>query len=173
MKVLDAVGLRNGPAHTEVKVSRGEAHIHNRTHARTWHAHGIHMPTLAHTSPHSHTPTRPDTAHAPTHMHFRQSTHAQVGRDEAGNPDPVLLEVNGRWHATHFQPLTDVCIGQNALDATVVAAVSCNCRTHEGEGEGKGEGEGECEGEGDGDGVAQALASAADDMWAELPRRLV
>lgn len=34
---------------------------------------------------------------------------------------PTLVEVNTRWHLTDFAPLTDACIGYNAVEETLAA----------------------------------------------------
>lgn len=36
---------------------------------------------------------------------------------------PFLVEVNTRWHLTDFAPVTDVCVGYNAVDETVSAYI--------------------------------------------------
>lgn len=35
---------------------------------------------------------------------------------------PRLIEVNGRWHAQHFRPITDRALGYDALQASIDAA---------------------------------------------------
>lgn len=34
---------------------------------------------------------------------------------------PTLVEVNTRWHLTDFAPLTDACVGYNAVEETLSA----------------------------------------------------
>lgn len=34
---------------------------------------------------------------------------------------PFLVEVNTRWHLTDFAPLTDACVGYNAVEETLSA----------------------------------------------------
>lgn len=36
-------------------------------------------------------------------------------------PTPTLVEVNTRWHLTDFGPLTDACVGYNAVEETLSA----------------------------------------------------
>lgn len=46
------------------------------------------------------------------------------GDDGIGSPErgtPVLVEVNTRWHLTDFGPLTDACVGYNAVEETLSA----------------------------------------------------
>lgn len=38
-----------------------------------------------------------------------------------GRPTPTLVEVNTRWHLTDFGPLTDACVGYNAVEETLSA----------------------------------------------------
>ena len=47
-------------------------------------------------------------------------------REDNGNasprrPTPTLVEVNTRWHLTDFGPLTDACVGYNAVEETLSA----------------------------------------------------
>lgn len=37
----------------------------------------------------------------------------------AGGGTPTLIEVNTRWHLTDFAPLTDACVGYNAVEETM------------------------------------------------------
>lgn len=47
------------------------------------------------------------------------------GGDESststGRKTPFLVEVNTRWHLTDFAPLTDACVGYNAVEETLSA----------------------------------------------------
>lgn len=46
------------------------------------------------------------------------------GDSEDGSPrcgTPTLVEVNTRWHLTDFAPLTDACVGYNAVQETLSA----------------------------------------------------
>lgn len=38
-----------------------------------------------------------------------------------GAGTPTLVEVNTRWHLTDFAPLTDACVGYNAVEETLSA----------------------------------------------------
>ena len=38
-----------------------------------------------------------------------------------GEGTPTLVEVNTRWHLTDFAPLTDACVGYNAVEETLSA----------------------------------------------------
>lgn len=38
-----------------------------------------------------------------------------------GEGTPTLVEVNTRWHLTDFAPLTDACVGYNAVEETLAA----------------------------------------------------
>lgn len=42
-------------------------------------------------------------------------------QDSRGAGTPTLVEVNTRWHLTDFAPLTDACVGYNAVDETLSA----------------------------------------------------
>lgn len=46
-------------------------------------------------------------------------THTEIMMTKQG---PRLVEVNGRWHAQHFKPITDRCLGYDALTASIDAA---------------------------------------------------
>lgn len=52
---------------------------------------------------------------------------AAAGAGEDSEPDsraagtPTLVEVNTRWHLTDFAPLTDACVGYNAVEETLSA----------------------------------------------------
>lgn len=47
---------------------------------------------------------------------------AQSGDDTSQSPGmPVLVEVNTRWHLTDFAPVTDACVGYNAVEETLSA----------------------------------------------------
>ncbi|CAM9221152.1 unnamed protein product [Ectocarpus sp. 8 AP-2014] len=43
------------------------------------------------------------------------------GTTSPGEGTPTLVEVNTRWHLTDFAPLTDACIGYNAVEETLAA----------------------------------------------------
>lgn len=45
------------------------------------------------------------------------------GDDHSDNArgSPTLIEVNTRWHLTDFAPLTDACVGYNAVEETLSA----------------------------------------------------
>lgn len=46
------------------------------------------------------------------------------GDTDTGAPrggTPTLVEVNTRWHLTDFGPLTDACVGYNAVEETLAA----------------------------------------------------
>lgn len=46
------------------------------------------------------------------------------GDSENDSPEegiPTLVEVNTRWHLTDFAPLTDACVGYNAVEETLSA----------------------------------------------------
>ena len=46
-------------------------------------------------------------------------THTEVMLTSTG---PKLIEVNGRWHAQHFKPITDRCLGYDALTSSIDAS---------------------------------------------------
>ena len=41
--------------------------------------------------------------------------------DDGSGGTPTLIEVNTRWHLTDFAPLTDACVGYNAVEETLSA----------------------------------------------------
>lgn len=43
------------------------------------------------------------------------------GTTSPGEATPTLVEVNTRWHLTDFAPLTDACVGYNAVEETLAA----------------------------------------------------
>ncbi|CAM9760437.1 unnamed protein product, partial [Ectocarpus fasciculatus] len=43
------------------------------------------------------------------------------GTTSPGEGTPTLVEVNTRWHLTDFAPLTDACVGYNAVEETLAA----------------------------------------------------
>ncbi|CAM9125023.1 unnamed protein product [Laminaria digitata] len=43
------------------------------------------------------------------------------GNGSPARPTPTLVEVNTRWHLTDFGPLTDACVGYNAVEETLSA----------------------------------------------------
>lgn len=43
------------------------------------------------------------------------------GHGSSRGGTPTLVEVNTRWHLTDFAPLTDACIGYNAVEETLSA----------------------------------------------------
>lgn len=45
-------------------------------------------------------------------------THTEVKFTPDG---PRLMEINARWHAQHFQPITQMCLGNDALEITMDA----------------------------------------------------
>jgi hypothetical protein len=48
--------------------------------------------------------------------------HIEVKRTPAG---PILVEINaGRWNGVNFKLLADICVGHNAIDATLDAFLS-------------------------------------------------
>lgn len=54
---------------------------------------------------------------------------ARAGGEENGpsptkRGTPFLVEVNTRWHLTDFAPITDSCVGYNAVDETLSAYVN-------------------------------------------------
>lgn len=42
-------------------------------------------------------------------------------QESRGEGTPTLVEVNTRWHLTDFAPLTDACVGYNAVEETLSA----------------------------------------------------
>lgn len=42
-------------------------------------------------------------------------------QDSRAAGTPTLVEVNTRWHLTDFAPLTDACVGYNAVEETLSA----------------------------------------------------
>lgn len=49
---------------------------------------------------------------------------ARPGDSKSGTPckgTPMLVEVNTRWHLTDFAPVTNACVGYNAVDETLSA----------------------------------------------------
>lgn len=45
-------------------------------------------------------------------------THTEIKYTSKG---PRLIEINARWHAQHFQPIVDRCLGYNAVTTTLEA----------------------------------------------------
>ncbi|CAN0350744.1 unnamed protein product [Pylaiella littoralis] len=61
----------------------------------------------------------------PTHTEVMM-VRASAGEDSSenkspGDGTPTLVEVNTRWHLTDFAPLTDACMGYNAVEETLAA----------------------------------------------------
>lgn len=48
------------------------------------------------------------------------ANHEASSSDNARG-SPTLIEVNTRWHLTDFAPLTDACVGYNAVEETLSA----------------------------------------------------
>eukprot|EP00752_Nemacystus_decipiens_P001229 g1228.t1 len=61
----------------------------------------------------------------PTHTEVMMVAPADDGggseKDLRGAGTPTLVEVNTRWHLTDFAPLTDACVGYNAVEETLSA----------------------------------------------------
>lgn len=49
------------------------------------------------------------------------SNRENIDNGTPGRGTPTLVEVNTRWHLTDFAPLTDACVGYNAVDETLSA----------------------------------------------------
>ena len=90
--VLDAVGLRDGPGHTEVKMTKRAS---------------------------------PRARGAPeSEAEAETETESGSESESESESEPCLIEVNARWHACHFRPVVDACLGYNAIEASALSAIS-------------------------------------------------
>jgi hypothetical protein len=91
--------MKDGPAHTEVKWVVGTATADGST-------------------------SNSSTTASDGSTTFDENSNSDDSNNSEG---PVIVEVNGRWHATNFGPLVDECLGgtqHNALDATALAMLA-------------------------------------------------
>lgn len=144
---LDAVGFRDGPAHTEVKWPRVFAPAPAAVAA------GADASAAA-------SAATDDSAGAPADSVAADAV-AAAGWGPLEAAGPAIVEVNARWHAAHTHPLTTACLGAtSAVDATALALLAAAHADADAKPDVGGSG-------------SEALLAAAAACWHALPPRCV